>query len=171
MIDGLPDVLGPHPEVLFCGTVIGQCAVERGHHYAGGGDAFWQLLNDAGFTPRRLSVHDDITLPSFGLGLTSLVVADTLAESNPFGVPALVARVETHQPAWVAFTGKRAADLVAKALGHAKPPLGPQTWTIGEASVFVLPSSSSANQRRDYDGRPNRLDWWRDLAAVVRSEQ
>jgi TDG/mug DNA glycosylase family protein len=32
--------------------------------------------------------------------------------------------------------------------------------------VFVLPGVSGANQRKDYDGRPNRLSWWRDLAAL-----
>jgi double-stranded uracil-DNA glycosylase len=26
---------------------------------------------------------------------------------------------------------------------------------------------SGANQRKDYDGRPNRLSWWRDLAALA----
>jgi double-stranded uracil-DNA glycosylase len=32
----------------------------------------------------------------------------------------------------------------------------------------VLPSSSGANRRRDYDGRPSRLDWWSELADYLR---
>jgi TDG/mug DNA glycosylase family protein len=41
-------------------------------------------------------------------------------------------------------------------------------WTIGDAEVFVLPSSSGANRRRDYDGRATRVEWWRELADYVR---
>jgi TDG/mug DNA glycosylase family protein len=42
-------------------------------------------------------------------------------------------------------------------------------WGLGPASVFVLPSPSGANRRRDYDGRLTRLDWWADLATQVRA--
>jgi TDG/mug DNA glycosylase family protein len=31
----------------------------------------------------------------------------------------------------------------------------------------VLPGTSGANLRRDYDGRLDRLSWWRDLAALA----
>jgi double-stranded uracil-DNA glycosylase len=36
--------------------------------------------------------------------------------------------------------------------------------------VFVLPGTSGANQRKDYDGRPNRLAWWQELAAIAAPE-
>jgi TDG/mug DNA glycosylase family protein len=36
--------------------------------------------------------------------------------------------------------------------------------------VFVLPGTSGANRRKDYDGRPNRIAWWRDLAALAGPE-
>ena len=41
---------------------------------------------------------------------------------------------------------------------------------IAGADVFVLPGTSGANQRHDYDGRPNRLSWWRDLATIAGPE-
>ena len=40
-----------------------------------------------------------------------------------------------------------------------------RTGTSEAPAVFVLPGTSGANQRRDYDGRPDRLSWWRDLAS------
>ena len=43
-------------------------------------------------------------------------------------------------------------------------------WGIGTSEVFVLPGTSGANQRKDYDGRPNRLAWWRELAALAAPE-
>ena len=54
-----------------------------------------------------------------------------------------------------------------RALGHRKPGLGPAPWGIGLSEVFVLPGTSGANQRHDYDGRADRLSWWRDLASLV----
>jgi TDG/mug DNA glycosylase family protein len=35
------------------------------------------------------------------------------------------------------------------------------------ARVFVLPSSSGANRRRSYDGRPTRVAWWSELAQQL----
>ena len=45
--------------------------------------------------------------------------------------------------------------------------LGAADWYLGPAQVFVLPGVSGANRRKDYDGRPDRLSWWQDLAALV----
>ncbi len=166
--DVLPDILAPGDDVVFCGTAVGECSARRGHYYAGRGNAFWRLLHQAGFTPEQLGPEDDVTLPSYGLGLTDLV--KNLAQSHdrglPFDVPTFVGKVEAVRPRWVAFTGKVAGSAAARVLGHRKPSLGPQDWTVAGAQVFVLPSSSGANQRREYDGRPTRLDWWAELAAL-----
>ena len=50
-----------------------------GTDYSGGGNKFWHLLHDAGFTPTRLSPVDDITLLDHGLGVTDLVRASPKA--------------------------------------------------------------------------------------------
>ena len=84
-------------------------------------------------------------------------------------MPGLVAKADRLRPRWVALTGKGAATTVARGLGERPPSLGPVPWTIGPARVFVLPSPSGANRRRDYDGRLSRLDWWSELAAEVRA--
>ena len=166
----LPDVLAPDLDIVFCGLAVGECAALRGHHHAGRGDSFWQLLHAAGLTPRRLEPDEDDSLPTYGLGLTD-VPRDLLGvDAAPgYDVPGLVTKAERLRPRWVALTGKGTAATVARALGERPPRLGPVTWRIGPADVFVLPSASGANRRRDYDGRPARLDWWADLARSARA--
>ena len=86
-----------------------------------------------------------------------------------------MANVERWRPAWVAFTSKGTAAYAARALGHRpgprEPGLGVVDWDVAGAEVFVLPGTSGANQRKDYDGRPNRLSWWRDLAQITAPER
>ncbi len=168
-MSGLPDILSSHMSVLFCGMVATDCAAVRGHHYSGRGDAFWQLIHDAGLTPRRLTPQQDASLSRHGLGVTTLTTRGAEDRTGPVDVPFLVAKVIRCRPVWLAFTGKGTAGLVARELGEAHPALGTQRWTVGDSNVFVLPSSSSANQRKDYDGRPHRLDWWAELGGLVRS--
>lgn len=149
---------------------MGECSARRGHYYAGPGNSFWQLLHSAGFTAARLEPEDDVRLPELGIGLTDLVKDSTgdPVRRPHFDVASLMAKVEAHQPAWVALTGKVAGQAVARFLGVSKPALGPQSWTIAGSQVFVLPSSSGANRRKEYDGRPTRLEWWSDLAQLTR---
>lgn len=162
----LPDVLADDLDVVFCGLAVGDCAALRGHHHAGPGDSFWDLLHEAGLTPRRLAPDEEDTLPTYGLGLTD-VPRDLRTPDGRwvYDVPGLVAKAERLRPCWMALTGKGTAATVARGLGRRPPGLGPVSWTIGPAEVFVLPSPSGANRRRDYDGRPARLDWWAELAA------
>jgi hypothetical protein len=79
----------------------------------------------------------------------------------------LVAAVGRWEPAFLAFTAKGTAAYAARALGHRAPGLGLASWGIGRSEVFVLPGTSGANQRKDYDGRPNRLAWWTELAGLA----
>lgn len=165
----LPDILAPHLTVVFCGTVVGKRSAERGHYYAGPGNTFWHLLHESGLTPRLLRPDEDATLPTYGLGLTDLV--KTVAQSNdrglPFDVATLVGKIEHYRPRWLALTSKTAGQAAARSLGHPPSELGPAPWSLGGTKVFVLPSPSGANQRRDYAGRPTRLEWWTDLAHAV----
>jgi TDG/mug DNA glycosylase family protein len=58
--------------------------------------------------------------------------------------------------------------VVSRRLGRgAGVAYGEQAWTVAGAKVFVLPSSSGANRRRDYEGRPDRLSWFVELAGVA----
>ena len=155
----LPDIVAPGLDVVFCAPAVGECAAMRGHYYAGPGNVFWRLLHQAGFTPHQLEPREDDTAPTYGIGLVD-VVRTSPPDRRPerFDVAALVQTLGQCRPRWVAFNGKHAATVVARSLGHRPPPLGPLSWSIGGASVFVLPSSSGANQRREYDGRATRVE-------------
>ncbi len=163
-------MVAPRLSVVFAAPAVGECAAVRGHYYAGPNNAFWRLLHESGFTPRLLEPVDDATLPRYGFGLADVVKDhDEVSERGPtFAVDTFVARIEHCSPRWVGFNGKMVGQAVGRALGHRESTLGPVDWTIGGAEVFVLPSSSGANRRRDYDGRPSRLEWWRELADYVR---
>jgi TDG/mug DNA glycosylase family protein len=165
----LQDILAPELDVVFCGTAVGEGSAARGHYYGGPGNRFWQVLDEAGLTPVQLRPEDDRTLPRYGLGLTDLVknVAQSHDRGLTFDMPALVAKLEASRPLWVAFTSKKAGEVAAAALGNPRPGLGEQAWLVADSRVFVLPSPSGANQRKAYDGRPSRLEWWVDLGQLV----
>lgn len=165
----LPDIVGPDPAVVFCGQAGEASTKSRDHYYETPGNSFWECLHLCGMSPELLGPTDDHRLPGLGLGLTDLV-----GRPGPDGVRAwadvdgLVTRVEAWAPDWLAFTGKGAAQEAARALGR-RPPrlLGATEWYVGTTQVFVLPGPSGANRRRDYDGRPTRLAWWRELAELA----
>lgn len=152
----LPDVVQPGLTVLFCGLAVGECAALRGHHHAGPGDSFWQLLHQCGLTPRQLRPDEEDLLLDYGLGITDV--------SDVAGLPSTI---EALQPRWVAITGKGAASVIARTLENPAPGLGLAGWRLAGAEVFVLPSASGANRRKDYDGRSSRAQWWREFADLV----
>nr|CAA9350121.1 MAG: G:T/U mismatch-specific uracil/thymine DNA-glycosylase [uncultured Nocardioidaceae bacterium] len=166
----LPDVATHGLDALFVGTAVGDCQALAGHHHATRGDAFWSLLHASGLTPRLLRPDEEDLLPAYGLGVVDLL-PEPGHERPPvrFDVARLVAKVEALRPSWVVLTSKRTADVVARALGERPAGLGEASWLLGGSSVFVVPSPSPANQRRDYDGRPRRVDWWADCARAVRA--
>ncbi len=160
----LPDIVGPEPLVVFCGLAGAESVKTRDHYYETPGNNFWSMLHLSGLTPRRLRPEEDGDITDHRLGLTDLV---GWWAPRRVDIDDLVVKVETWQPEWLAFTSKNVAHEAARALGHRRPGLGPADWDIDRAQVFVLPGTSGANQRRDYDGRPDRLSWWHDLAALV----
>jgi len=163
----LPDIVAPGLDVVFCAPAVGECAAMRGHYYAGPGNIFWRLLHQGGFTPHQLEPSEDDTAPTYGIGLVD-VVRTSPPHQRPavFDVTQLVETIRSQRPCWVAFNGKHAAAVVARGLGQRPTGLGRASWSVAGVPVFVLPSSSGANQRRDYDGRASRLAWWSELAQL-----
>ena len=160
----LPDIVGPAP-ARPQNTMTGAESIKtRDHYYASPGNSFWESLHLSGFSPRRLRPDEDVEVADLGLGLTDLV-----GHWDPrwVEIDELVEKVERWAPEWLAFTSKNVAHEAAKALGRRRPGLGPHDWYVGPAQVFVLPGTSGANQRKDYDGRPHRVAWWHDLAALA----
>lgn len=74
-----------------------------------------------------------------------------------------------YKPAWVVFHGKEAAKHVSKHLRKGNwVPLGPQSWTVAEIPVFVLPSASAANQNPAVlEGKRSRVEWFKELATLL----
>jgi TDG/mug DNA glycosylase family protein len=110
-----------------------------------------------------------------GLGLTDLAKrrassrdAELLRED--FDVASFIAKVERLSPRWVAFNGKKAAEIVSRYLGEGRyVALGGQSWTIATSRVFVLPSTSGANSNpAALEGKASKLDWFRALRRSIR---
>ena len=160
----LPDIVGPETRVVFCGMAGAASPRSRDHYYETPGNCFWEMLHASGLSPGRLRPEDDVTLPRLGLGLTDLVHH---REPESYDLDDLAAKVALWRLEWVAFTSKTVAQAAARLLGERRPRLGPCAWDLGGAQVFVLPGTSGANRRHDYDGRPGRLPWWQDLAALA----
>lgn len=160
----LPDIVAPTPSVVFCGLAGAESSRSREHYYSSPGNSFWESLHLSGMSRRRLRADEDHLMARMGFGLTDLV-----GHWDPpwVEIDELVAKVERWAPEWLAFTSKGVAHEASRALGRrGRPALGVQDWYVGPAQVFVLPGTSGANQRKDYDGRPHRLAWWHDLAAL-----
>lgn len=167
----LPDIVGADPVIVFCGLAGAESTKTRDHYYASPGNNFWECLHLSGLSPRRLAPQEDRDVVGLGLGLTDLVGHwDHEANRGWVEIERLVQAVERWEPAFLAFTAKGTAGYAARALGHRPPGLGLASWGIGRSEVFVLPGTSGANQRKDYDGRPHRLAWWRELAAIAAPE-
>jgi TDG/mug DNA glycosylase family protein len=163
-VEVLPDIVAPDPVVVFCGLAGAESTKLRDHYYETPGNSFWELLHLSGFAPRRLRPEEDATLVTLRLGLTDLV-----GHWDPrwVEIDELVAKLEEWQPDWLAFTSKTVAREAARSLAIKPPGLGEADWHLGPSQVFVLPGVSGANRRWDYDGRPDRLSWWRDLATLA----
>lgn len=160
----LPDIVATDPAIVFCGLAGAESTQLRDHYYQTPGNSFWELLHLSGLSPQRLRPEEDGAVVDLGLGLTDLV-----GHWNPrwVEIEELIAKLDRWQPDWLAFTSKAVAHEAARSLGVRRPGLGAADWFLGPAQVFVLPGVSGANRRRDYDGRPDRLSWWRDLAALA----
>jgi TDG/mug DNA glycosylase family protein len=163
-VEVLPDIVAPDPVIVFCGQAGAESTKRRDHYYETPGNSFWELLHRSGLSPRRLRPDEDAAVADLGLGLTDLVGH---WDPRRVEIDELVAKLEEWRPEWLAFTSKTVAHEAAKALDVRRPGLGPADWYLGPSQVFVLPGVSGANRRKDYDGRPDRLSWWHDLAAVA----
>ena len=169
----VPEPPAPPADVVFCGVAGAEPHRHRDHYFATPGNAFWELLHASGFSARRLGPEDDHLLPGLGLGLTDIAAERTGPDGRgrAYAVDDLLADVALWRPAWLALSSKTVGGIVARHLGLPAPGLGPTDWdpqlTAG-AEVFVLPGSSGANRRHAYDGRPDRLAWWRELHALSR---
>ncbi len=157
----LPDVLQPGLKLVFCGTAAGKRSAAEHAYYAHPGNLFWRALFEAGLTPRQLAPAEFPQLPDYGIGLTDLAKRhsgnDNELPRDAFDVPALIAKIERHQPRLLAFTSKNAARAVLGRAVH----YGLQAEIIGSTRLFVLPSPSG-QARGHWDLVP-----WETLSGCI----
>jgi TDG/mug DNA glycosylase family protein len=144
----VPDIIGPHLRVLFCGINPSVYSAVVGHHFARPGNRFWPALHRGGFTPRLLKASEDGELLNYGYGITNLVERATVAaaelspEELAIGGRQLRAKVEHYQPRVLAVLGISAYRL---AFGRPRAALGRQPEQIGTTEIHVLPNPSGLN--------------------------
>lgn len=108
----VPDVLAPHLDAVFVGFNPGVRSGAAGHHYAGRGNRFWELLHRAGITPARLAPEDDRRLLEFRLGSTNLVsrptpgASDLSAAELRAGAARVRLKLAAHRPRFACYVGK-----------------------------------------------------------------
>ncbi len=157
----LDDILAPGLRAVICGSAVSAASARAGAYYANPQNRFWRTLHEVGLTPRELAPAEYRRLRDHGIGLTDLAKAyaggDAGIRTEDDDVDALVAKITVAAPAWLAFNGKRAAQVVlARAVDY-----GPQREAIGPSRLFVLPSTAGAASGH-WDAAP-----WHELARLV----
>jgi TDG/mug DNA glycosylase family protein len=153
----VPDVLAPGLRVVVCGINPGFVSAAAAAHFANPRNDFWRLLADAGLTPRRLRPEEQFEALRFGIGLTNAAVRTTRGSGDlrrgDFDRERFERLLAELEPRAVAFVGKEAY----RGLFGERPEHGPQQRTVGDVSLFVLPSTSPANAAVPYS---ERLRWF-----------
>lgn len=160
----LSDVLRPGLALVLCGSAPSRVSKEAQAYYAHPGNVFWKTLHEVGLTTRQLAPNEYPAVLDYGIGLTDLNKTEWGADSElsraAFDVPGFTAKMLANSPAIIAFDSKFVAQTF---FGRKNVAYGPQSETLGNARLFVVPSPSG-RARAYFDPGP-----WRDLAALVTS--
>ena len=152
--------------MVFCGINPGRASAAAGAHFANPRNDFWRLLHAAGFTPRLFDPPEQLELLALGIGLTNAARRTTrgtseLRASDFAGArERLQAMAVELRPGVVAFVGKAGYQGAFRE----RPEHGLQRRQLGEARVFVLPSTSPANAAVPWE---ERLRWFTVLHDLV----
>lgn len=144
----IPDLLMPGLRLVFCGSALGFESARQRAYYARPGNKFWPTLHAVGLTPHRFKPTDYAALLDLGIGLTDINKTqfgnDTDLAAQHDDVAGLAAKIEQYQPAILAFTAKRPAQVfLRESFGLKAPPAyGLQERRVGKTRLFVLPSPS-----------------------------
>ncbi|MGH3044180.1 MAG: mismatch-specific DNA-glycosylase [Gaiellaceae bacterium] len=165
----VPDILAAGLRCVFCGINPGRRSSAAGCHFANPRNDFWRLLADAGLTPRLLDPSEQWDLLGLGYGLTNAAYRTTKGSSDLrrgdfAGAAERLERLAAELvPGTIAFVGKSSYQ---GAFGASRSELGLQRRTLGQTTLFVLPSTSPANAAVPYE---ERLAWFRRLAEHLGS--
>ena len=163
----IPDYLRDGLDLVIVGINPGTRSYAARRHYAGPGNHFWPLLYESGLVTEPLTHEDDERVLEWGIGLTNIVarpspsMTDLSLAEMQVGARVLQRKLIACRPRVVCFNGKRIYEVYA---GHPSE-LGRQPERIGDAVVYVMPSTSArtaAYQRAD------KLKYFRELCELVR---
>jgi TDG/mug DNA glycosylase family protein len=144
----IPDVIGYHLRVLFCGINPSLYSAAVGHHFARPGNRFWPALYASGFTDRLYSPFEDQELVKGGCGITNIVdratpTASELSQEELIkGGKKLERKVQRYAPKYIALVGISA---YRAAFDQPRAMIGRQEKKMGKAYVWVLPNPSGLN--------------------------
>ena len=164
----LTDYLRANLDLVIVGINPGTRSWAAGRHYAGPGNHFWPLLHESGLVSEPLTHVDDARVLEWNIGLTNMVdraspsITDLSLAELRAGAAALRKKLLRFAPRVVAFNGKRIWEVY---IGR-QAPLGLQDERIGDAQVYVIPSTSgraAAYQRAD------KLRYFVELRELVRA--
>lgn len=160
--NGLPDLLRPGLDTVFCGINPGRRAATSGHHFDGRGNRFWRVLHLAGFTPMLMTPEQGPLLMALGYGLTTAVDRGT-ARASEIAADEFVAvaehftrKIVACSPRRLAFLGKAACEGMT---GQKHIEWGRQAAPFAGIETWVLPNPSGLNRTFSLD----------DLVAAYRA--
>src|SRR5215207_10587131 len=163
----VPDVLAPGLRLVLVGINPGLVSAAAGAHFANPRNDFWRLLAASGLTPRQLTPTDRDALLEAGIGITNAALRTTpgsgdLRATDFAGSAARLTRIaEELRPGVMGFVGKEAY----RGAFRERPQLGLQARSLGDTTLFVVPSTSPANAAVPWT---ERLHWFRELARASR---
>jgi TDG/mug DNA glycosylase family protein len=167
-VSAVPDLLAPGLRAVLVGINPGRWSAAAGQHFANPRNDFWRLLHASGLTPVLLDPSRSGEILEFGLGITNAAFRTTpgsgdLRRADFADSRDRLAAIERElRPGGFAFVGKEAY----RGVFGRRPEHGVQNERLGDAWLFVLPSTSPANAAVPY---AERLRWFQELARLVES--
>jgi TDG/mug DNA glycosylase family protein len=165
-VSDVPDLLAPGLRVLFVGINPGRRSAAAHAHFANPRNDFWRLVHESGLTPELLGPERQREAVDHGIGITNAAFRTTpgsgdLRAGDFAGAADRLERLAvTLRPRMIAFVGKEAY----RGAFRERPALGLQVRRLGDARLFVLPSTSPANATVPY---AERLAWFDALVALI----
>lgn len=167
----LPDLIRTGLRVLFVGINPGLWSGAVGRHFGNPANRLWPVLQQAGFTPRRLLPSDADELLADGYGVSNLVnratatAAEVRDQELLVGAQRLRDTVRAYRPGTVAFLGLTAYRV---AFARPKAAVGPQEEPLEGARVWLLPNPSGLNAHYQL---PELVRLYAELRTSVTADQ
>lgn len=162
----VPDIIKNGLDVVFCGTALGFESERQRAYYAHPGNKFWKALHEHGFTPHRVAPADYASVTQWGIGLTDMCKThhgnDVDIHKDNYDAARLRAAILKHQPRYLAFTSKTAAQMFLGLKNTAGLSYGLRPERIGNTQLFILPSPSG-HATRYWTDEP-----WKELERLIK---